>query len=188
MDIEEVNSVDFGEFVDVFGNVIERCPLIAAAVWSQRPFSDLENLEKHFFAFSDALPQSGLLQEVFRPWRPAPFNIKAPLRAKDFEKIGKAQAPYRVLAHCLAGRKFRASAAALTPLGSSRPKVSKDKPVTLCAALLPRSRSGLQAVPLDLARRLHCPPAQELCTALGEVKKLSHLLLADLFSADPARL
>lgn len=51
--------MDFGEFVDVFGNVIERCPLIAAAVWSQRPFSDLEDLEKHFSAFIDALPQSG---------------------------------------------------------------------------------------------------------------------------------
>lgn len=51
--------MDFGEFVDVFGNVIERCPLIAAAVWSQRPFSGLEDLEKHFFAFIDALPPSG---------------------------------------------------------------------------------------------------------------------------------
>ncbi|XP_016064919.1 PREDICTED: putative 2-oxo-4-hydroxy-4-carboxy-5-ureidoimidazoline decarboxylase [Miniopterus natalensis] len=59
MDMEKVNSMDFGEFVDVFGNVIERCPLIAAAVWSQRPFSDLEDLEKHFSAFIDALPQSG---------------------------------------------------------------------------------------------------------------------------------
>lgn len=59
MDMEKVNSMDFGEFVDVFGNVVERCPLIAAAVWSQRPFSDLEDLEKHFFAFIDALPQSG---------------------------------------------------------------------------------------------------------------------------------
>ncbi|EPQ14565.1 2-oxo-4-hydroxy-4-carboxy-5-ureidoimidazoline decarboxylase [Myotis brandtii] len=58
MDMEKVNSMDFGEFVDVFGNVIERCPLIAAAVWSQRPFSDLEDLEKHFSAFIDALPQS----------------------------------------------------------------------------------------------------------------------------------
>ena len=59
MDIEKVNSMDLGEFVDVFGNVTERCPLIAAAVWSQRPLSDLEDLEKHFFAFIDALPQSG---------------------------------------------------------------------------------------------------------------------------------
>ncbi|KAK2112635.1 hypothetical protein P7K49_012382 [Saguinus oedipus] len=63
MDIEKVNSMDFGEFVDVFGNVIERCPLIAAAVWSQRPFLDLEDLQKHFFAFIDALPRSGLVRE-----------------------------------------------------------------------------------------------------------------------------
>lgn len=59
MDIEKVNSMDFGEFVDVFGNVVERCPLIAAAVWSQRPFSDLQDLKQHFYAFIDALPQSG---------------------------------------------------------------------------------------------------------------------------------
>ncbi|ELR51748.1 2-oxo-4-hydroxy-4-carboxy-5-ureidoimidazoline decarboxylase [Bos mutus] len=58
MDIEKVNSMDFGEFVDVFGNVIERCPLIAAAVWSKRPFSGLGDLEKHFFAFIDGLPLS----------------------------------------------------------------------------------------------------------------------------------
>lgn len=28
-------------------------------VRSQRPFSDLEDLDQHFFAFTDALPQSG---------------------------------------------------------------------------------------------------------------------------------
>ena len=59
MDMEKVNSMDFREFVDVFGNVIERCPLIAAAVWFQSPFSDREELERHFSAFIDALPQSG---------------------------------------------------------------------------------------------------------------------------------
>lgn len=34
MDIEKVNSTDFGEFVDVlFGSVTERCPLIAPTVF-----------------------------------------------------------------------------------------------------------------------------------------------------------
>nr|XP_045369940.1 putative 2-oxo-4-hydroxy-4-carboxy-5-ureidoimidazoline decarboxylase [Camelus bactrianus] len=182
MDIEKVNSMDFREFVDVFGNVIERCPLIAAAVWSQRPFSNLEDLEKHFFAFIDALPLSvstkywpyssccpthprvsapavctrlphrglplpppvitrlfptsvsllflekpipWLLQEVFRPLCPALFDIKAPLRAKDFEKIRNAQAPYRVPA-----------------------------------------------------------PSRELSTAMDEVKKIGRLRLADLLGSD----
>lgn len=59
MDIEKVNAMDFGEFVDVFGNVIERCPLVAAAVWSQRPFSDADDLERQFSAFLDALPVAG---------------------------------------------------------------------------------------------------------------------------------
>lgn len=59
MDMEKVNSMGFSEFVDVFGNVIEKCPLVAAAVWSRRPFSGSEDLEKHFFDFIDALPRSG---------------------------------------------------------------------------------------------------------------------------------
>nr|XP_020852910.1 putative 2-oxo-4-hydroxy-4-carboxy-5-ureidoimidazoline decarboxylase isoform X2 [Phascolarctos cinereus] len=58
MDIQMVNSMDFGEFVDVLGNIIEKCPLIAAAIWSQRPFTDLADLEKHVFDFIEALPQS----------------------------------------------------------------------------------------------------------------------------------
>lgn len=59
MDMKKVNSLDFTEFVSVFRNVVERCPLVAAAVWSHRPFSGLEDLENHFFAFIDALPKSG---------------------------------------------------------------------------------------------------------------------------------
>lgn len=59
MDIGTVNSMDFGEFVDVFGNVVERCPVVAAAVWSQRPFRDADDLAEHFSAFLDTLPVPG---------------------------------------------------------------------------------------------------------------------------------
>ncbi|XP_042110793.1 putative 2-oxo-4-hydroxy-4-carboxy-5-ureidoimidazoline decarboxylase isoform X2 [Ovis aries] len=41
------------------------------------------------------------------------------------------------------------------------------------------------AAPRELARRLRCPPAQELRTALGEVKKICHLRLADLLGEQP---
>lgn len=54
-----MNSMDFGEFVDVFGNVVERCPVVAAAVWSQRPFRDADDLAEHFSAFLDTLPVPG---------------------------------------------------------------------------------------------------------------------------------
>ncbi|XP_069323846.1 putative 2-oxo-4-hydroxy-4-carboxy-5-ureidoimidazoline decarboxylase isoform X2 [Eulemur rufifrons] len=48
--------------------------------------------------------------------------------------------------------------------------------------------SGRAAVPRELARRLHRPPAQELRTALDEVKKIGRLRLADLFGAHPTGL
>ncbi|XP_065389186.1 putative 2-oxo-4-hydroxy-4-carboxy-5-ureidoimidazoline decarboxylase isoform X3 [Macaca fascicularis] len=48
--------------------------------------------------------------------------------------------------------------------------------------------SDRAAVSRELARRLLCPSAQELRTALGEVKKIGSLRLADLLRADPAKL
>ena len=41
-----VNGLDYEEFIEVFGNVIEHCPVIAAAVWSYRPFSTAEALHE----------------------------------------------------------------------------------------------------------------------------------------------
>ncbi|KAM8803169.1 putative 2-oxo-4-hydroxy-4-carboxy-5-ureidoimidazoline decarboxylase isoform 1-T1 [Rhynchonycteris naso] len=48
--------------------------------------------------------------------------------------------------------------------------------------------SDRDAVPRELARRLRCPPALELRTALGEVKKIGRLRLSDLLGVDPAPL
>lgn len=56
-------------------------------------------------------------------------------------------------------------------------------PFVLAARLSDRA-----AVPRELERRLHCQPAQELRTALGEVKKIGHLRLVDLLGADSSRL
>lgn len=47
-----VNEMDFQEFTETFDSIIERTPLAAAAVWSQRPFESLLALHK---AFSDFL-------------------------------------------------------------------------------------------------------------------------------------
>ncbi|CAK7320733.1 Putative 2-oxo-4-hydroxy-4-carboxy-5-ureidoimidazoline decarboxylase [Vulpes lagopus] len=54
--------------------------------------------------------------------------------------------------------------------------------------VLAARRSDRAAVPRELERRLRCPPAQELRTALAEVKKIGHLRLADLLGAHPAGL
>ncbi|XP_008306225.1 2-oxo-4-hydroxy-4-carboxy-5-ureidoimidazoline decarboxylase [Cynoglossus semilaevis] len=59
MDITAVNSLHYEDFVSVFGNVVEKCPIVAAAVCSQRPFNSLNSLEAAISEFIDALPQSG---------------------------------------------------------------------------------------------------------------------------------
>ncbi|XP_045422803.1 putative 2-oxo-4-hydroxy-4-carboxy-5-ureidoimidazoline decarboxylase [Lemur catta] len=173
MDIEKVNSMDFGEFVDVFGNVIERCPLIAAAVWSQRPFSDVEDLEKHFFDFIDALPQSG--QEGILRCHPD-------LAGRELQQ-GTLTAESQREQSGAGLTSLRADERLQLAELNAQYRARFGFPFVLAARL-----RGRAAVPLELARRLHCPPAQELRTALDEVKKIGSLRLADLFGAHPAGL
>ena len=59
MDVEAVNGLSCEDFVRVFGNAVERCPVVPAAVWAGRPFPSGAALEAAFTAFIDALPESG---------------------------------------------------------------------------------------------------------------------------------
>lgn len=59
MDIIAVNDLSYEEFVNIFGNVVEKCPIVAAAVWSERPFLSFTALEAAINEFIDILPQSG---------------------------------------------------------------------------------------------------------------------------------
>ncbi|XP_038583916.1 2-oxo-4-hydroxy-4-carboxy-5-ureidoimidazoline decarboxylase [Micropterus salmoides] len=59
MDIDAVNALPYEEFVNIFGNVVEKCPIVAAAVWSRRPFVSLTAVEAAISDFIDALPESG---------------------------------------------------------------------------------------------------------------------------------
>lgn len=59
MDISAVNSLSYEDFVNIFGNVVEKCPIITGAVWSRRPFMSLNALEAAINEFIDDLPESG---------------------------------------------------------------------------------------------------------------------------------
>ncbi|XP_068438390.1 2-oxo-4-hydroxy-4-carboxy-5-ureidoimidazoline decarboxylase [Clinocottus analis] len=59
MDIATVNALTYEDFVNVLGNVVEKCPVITAAAWSGRPFENLTALEAAVGEFIDALPESG---------------------------------------------------------------------------------------------------------------------------------
>ena len=56
--MENLNSAGYEEFVDLLGNVIEHCPIIAAAVWSRRPFADVKDLHATICRAVDELPQT----------------------------------------------------------------------------------------------------------------------------------
>ncbi|KAM9190035.1 putative 2-oxo-4-hydroxy-4-carboxy-5-ureidoimidazoline decarboxylase [Dugong dugon] len=173
MDIEKVNSMDFRDFVEVFGNVIERCPVAAAAVWSQCPFSDLEDLEKHFCAFIEALPQSG--QEGILRCHPD-------MAGRELQR-GTLTAE---------SQREQSAAGLQNPGADERRRLAELNaqyrarfgfPFVLAARLRDPA-----VVARELERRRRCPPAQELRTALGEVKTIGRLRLADLLGADCARL
>lgn len=57
--IAEVNQMNFEQFVIRFGNVVELCPLFAAAVWEKKPFKDVNHLVVCFHEFIDRLPSEG---------------------------------------------------------------------------------------------------------------------------------
>ncbi|XP_041670272.1 2-oxo-4-hydroxy-4-carboxy-5-ureidoimidazoline decarboxylase [Cheilinus undulatus] len=59
MDISAVNALPYEDFVNIFGNVVEKAPMVAAAVWSRRPFMSVSALETAVSEFIDALPESG---------------------------------------------------------------------------------------------------------------------------------
>lgn len=50
--LAQVNEMDFQDFTEAFGSVIERTPLVAATVWSHRPYESLTALHR---AFSDLI-------------------------------------------------------------------------------------------------------------------------------------
>ncbi|CAG2232683.1 PRHOXNB [Mytilus edulis] len=57
--ISAVNSMSYEDFISTFGNVIDHCSLCAAAVWRDRPFSDVNSLHKSFCQFVDQLSTGG---------------------------------------------------------------------------------------------------------------------------------
>lgn len=65
LDITAVNELNCEKFVEVFGGLFEKTPLIAASVWSNRPFSDAKALHESLCEFVRRLPalaRAGLLR------------------------------------------------------------------------------------------------------------------------------
>ncbi|XP_072467909.1 putative 2-oxo-4-hydroxy-4-carboxy-5-ureidoimidazoline decarboxylase [Notamacropus eugenii] len=165
MDFQKINSMGFGEFVDVFGNIIEKCPLIAAAIWSQRPFADLADLEKHVFDFIEALPQSGK-EGILRchpdlAGRELQLGTLTPESQREQRNAGLRDLD-------------REERRQMDQLNCEYKKLF-GFPFVIAARL-----SDKATMMRELARRLRNQPSQELCAALDEVRKICHLRLEDI--------
>eukprot|EP00093_Oithona_nana_P010085 10085.XXX_5770_5184_1 [CDS] Oithona nana genome sequencing. len=63
--ISELNSLNFEDFISKIGNVVEHCPVLAAALWKYRPFLSLEDLMNKMKEIIQSLPlsvQEGILR------------------------------------------------------------------------------------------------------------------------------
>lgn len=59
MSIGDVNAMDLDEFVEFFGNIIEHCPVLSAALWYHRPFRSPARFMEAMDDIVDRLPVEG---------------------------------------------------------------------------------------------------------------------------------
>ena len=66
MQVFEVNTCNIGyqRFYDKFYNVVERCPLAAAVLWTSRRFNDTANIIQVLESFLDSLSMQGTLSDA----------------------------------------------------------------------------------------------------------------------------
>ncbi|KAG0717406.1 2-oxo-4-hydroxy-4-carboxy-5-ureidoimidazoline decarboxylase [Chionoecetes opilio] len=57
--VPQINALSDEQFITIFGNVIEHCPLVAAAVVTSRPIHSLKHLHAEICSFIDELPIRG---------------------------------------------------------------------------------------------------------------------------------
>jgi len=54
--LDQVNSLDFEHFTEVFRNIVEHTPMVAAGMWSHRPYTNIEEVKQVLNQLIDSLP------------------------------------------------------------------------------------------------------------------------------------
>ncbi|KAB5533223.1 hypothetical protein PHYPO_G00129360 [Pangasianodon hypophthalmus] len=171
MDINAVNALSYEDFLEIFGNVIEKCPIIPAAIWIHRPFTGLADIEAHISDFIDSLPESG--KEGILRCHPdlAGRELQSGALTQDSQEEQRA-----------------AGFTDLQPAEVSRMRSLNSEykerfgfPFVICARLNTR-----QDIMRELLQRLGNDRAAERARAIGEVKKICALRLRNLVLSDSA--
>ena len=65
LSITKINCLNFEDFTEHLKNVIEHCPVLAAALWKQKPFDSVSHMVSEMAKIVSALPLSGnLLKKI----------------------------------------------------------------------------------------------------------------------------
>ncbi|KAJ8418579.1 hypothetical protein AAFF_G00000780 [Aldrovandia affinis] len=165
MDISVVISLSYEEFMESFGNVVEKYPLVAATVWSQRLFASIDDIEGAFAGFLDSLPDSDK-EGVLRRF--------PDLAGREFRN--GTLSPESQLEQNQAGmtRLEPAEAACITALNTQY-KQRFGFPFVICGRM-----NDKHTILLHLHQRLTNEHSHELACAIEEVKKICHLRLQSL--------
>lgn len=159
----------FEAFIEHFGLIIEQSPLVAAAVWSQRPFLTLRSLQDAFIETLTDLPA---------PTKVGLLRCHHELTEKD--ALSKASTHEQTNAGLLSLTvSERDELRALN--GAYREKFGFPFIICVRENQMPAIFSGIRT-------RLENTPAKEVEVGLGEVCKVTRLRLSDIVAGGDATL
>lgn len=165
MDFAALNCLSYEEFVNIFGNVVEKCPLITAAVWSKRPFANLSALEAAINEFIDALPESG---------KEGILRCHPDLAGRDLHSGTLTTESREEQARAGLDALSSAEASVLAQLNQDYKK-RFDFPFVICAKMNDKT-----TILRQLSERIGKDRTEESARGIEEVKKICHLRLQAL--------
>ncbi|KAM8881364.1 2-oxo-4-hydroxy-4-carboxy-5-ureidoimidazoline decarboxylase [Synchiropus picturatus] len=169
MDLVTANSLSYEDFVETFGNVVEKCPMVAAAVWSDRPFVSVTELEDAIGRFIDALPESG---------KEGILRCHPDLAGRDLQGGRLTRESQEEQAGAGMDRLDATEVSRMSQLNQEY-KRRFGFPFVICARMNDKA-----TILLQLSKRLKNEPHEERALGIQEVKKICRLRLHSLLPAD----
>ncbi|XP_071769896.2 2-oxo-4-hydroxy-4-carboxy-5-ureidoimidazoline decarboxylase [Centroberyx gerrardi] len=173
MDISAVNALSYEDFVNILGNVVEKCPIITAAVWSRRPFASLAALEATINDFIEALPESG---------KEGILRCHPDLAGRDLQSGTLTRESREEQARAGLDTLNSAEVSRMARLNEEY-KERFGFPFVICARM-----SDKETILRQLSERLGNERAVERARGVEEVKKICHLRLQGLVLTDAHKL
>jgi 2-oxo-4-hydroxy-4-carboxy-5-ureidoimidazoline decarboxylase len=167
--LAQLNRLPDAEFVRVVGGIFEQSPWIASAVVARRPFASRKELLTAMISLIEDSSSDKLL-ELLRAH---------PDLAARLEEVTTLTAESQ-------NEQRSAGLLDLSPtVAEELRSLLKDYrqrfgfPFIICARL-----NNLESILAAIRQRIHCPAADELANAWGEVQKIAALRLADILVED----